>query len=112
MQGRVLPVPITITVEKLARLSGTPGRPAVVDVRTYQVFLAHQRHVPGSLVRASDRIAEWAPRVRGRSVVVVCEDGRRNSYGDAVWLRSAGIEAEALQGGISEGRRAADGSGR
>ncbi|ACK85509.1 chromate resistance protein ChrB domain-containing protein [Methylorubrum extorquens] len=97
-----MPVPNTITVEKLARLIGTPACPVVVDVRTYKEFLADQRHVPGSLVRAPDRVAEWAPGLRGRSVVVVCEDGRRSSHGVAAWLRSAGVEAEALQGGIAD----------
>ena len=92
----------TISVEKLARLIGTPGCPAIVDVRTDKAFLANQRHVPGSLVRAPDRVAEWAPRLRGRSVVVVCEDGRRNSHGVAAWLRSAGVDAEALQGGLAD----------
>ncbi|GJE28700.1 chromate resistance protein ChrB domain-containing protein [Methylobacterium organophilum] len=94
--------PNTISVEKLARLIGTPGCPAVIDVRTDREFLADQRHVPGALVRAPDRVAEWAPGLRGRSVVVVCEDGRRNSHGVAAWLRSAGVNAEALQGGIAD----------
>ncbi|MEE7441053.1 sulfurtransferase/chromate resistance protein [Methylobacterium oryzae] len=97
-----MPVPNTIPVDKFARLIGTPGCPAVVDVRAYKEFLADQRHVPGSLVRAPDRVAEWAPALRGRSVVVVCEDGRRNSHGVAAWLRSAGVEAEALQGGLAD----------
>ncbi|MFE1597395.1 chromate resistance protein ChrB domain-containing protein [Methylobacterium sp. ID0610] len=97
-----MPVPNTITVEKLARLIGTSGCPAVVDVRSYREFLVDQRHVPGSLPRSAEKVAEWAPGLRGRSVVVVCEDGRRNSHGVAAWLRSAGVEAEALQGGIAD----------
>ncbi|MGA4552116.1 chromate resistance protein ChrB domain-containing protein [Methylorubrum aminovorans] len=94
--------PNTISVEKLARLVGTPGCPAVVDVRTNNEFLADQRYVPGSLVRAPNRVAEWALELRGRSVVVVCEDGHRNSQGVAAWLRSAGVDAEALQGGLAD----------
>jgi len=97
-----MPVPNTISVDKLARLIGTPACPAVVDVRPYKEFLGDQRFVPGSLVRAHDRVAEWAPALRGRSVVVICEDGRRNSHGVAAWLRSAGVEAEALQGGLAD----------
>ncbi|URD36623.1 sulfurtransferase/chromate resistance protein [Methylobacterium tardum] len=97
-----MPVPNSISVEKLARLIGTPGCPVVVDVRTYKEFLADQRHVPGSLVREPGRVAEWAPALRNRSVVVVCEDGRRHSHGVAAWLRSAGVSAEALQGGIAD----------
>jgi rhodanese-related sulfurtransferase len=97
-----MPVPNTITVDKLARLIGTPGCPAIVDVRTYKEFLADQRHVPGSLVREAGRVAEWAPALRGRSAVVVCEDGRGHSHGVAAWLRCAGVNAEALQGGIAD----------
>lgn len=97
-----MPVPNTISVEKLARLIGTAGCPILVDVRTYREFLSDQRYVPGSLVRSDDRISEWAPGLRGRSVVVICEDGQRHSHGVAAWLRSAGASAEALQGGITE----------
>ncbi|MEE7456026.1 sulfurtransferase [Methylorubrum populi] len=97
-----MPVPNTITVDKLARLIGTPACPTIVDVRAYREFLGDQRYVPGSLARSAERVTEWAPGLRGRSVVVVCEDGRRSSHGVAAWLRSAGVEAEALQGGIAD----------
>lgn len=97
-----MPVPNTISVDKLARLIGTPTCPAVIVVRTLEEFVGNQRLVPGSLARASDRVAEWAPALRGRAVVVVCEDGRQNSHGAAAWLRSAGVEAEALEGGFAD----------
>ena len=97
-----MPVPNTISVDKLARLISTPSCPAVIDVRSYKEFLGDRRHVPGSLFRSSAKIAEWAPSLRGKSVVVVCEDGRRSSHGVAAWLRGAGVVAEALQGGLAD----------
>ncbi|MCJ2025542.1 chromate resistance protein ChrB domain-containing protein [Methylobacterium sp. J-067] len=97
-----MPVPNTISVDKLARLIGTPACPIVIDVRTLEEFVGNQRLVPGSLAHASDRVAEWAPALRGSAVVVVCEDGRRNSHGVAAWLRSAGVAAEALEGGFTD----------
>jgi rhodanese-related sulfurtransferase len=97
-----MPVPNTISVDKLARLIGTSTCPTVIDVRTLEEFVGDQRLVPGSLIRAFDRVAEWAPALRGRSAVVVCDDGRQNSHGVAAWLRSAGVGAEALEGGFAD----------
>lgn len=101
-----MPLPNTISVDKRARLIGIPSGPTVVDIRTGEEFLVDQRYVPGSLIRAPERIADWAPALRGRSVVVVCADGRRHSHGVAAWLRSAGVEAEALQGGLADWTKA------
>ncbi|MGN7126172.1 chromate resistance protein ChrB domain-containing protein [Methylorubrum thiocyanatum] len=95
-----MPVPNTISVEKLARLIGTPGCPVVVDVRTHDAFETDPRYVPGSLVRSPSRPAEWASALRGRSAVIVCTDGRRHAHGVAAWLRSAGVGAETLEGGL------------
>ncbi|MGE7157206.1 chromate resistance protein ChrB domain-containing protein [Methylorubrum rhodesianum] len=96
-----MPVPNTISVEKLARLIGTPGCPILVDVRSYRDFLGGQRYIPGATVRSWEKADEWAPRLRGKSVVVICQDGRQQSHGVAAWLRSAGVNAEALDGGAT-----------
>ena len=45
-----MPVPNTISVEKLARLIGTPGGPVVVDVRTHDAFETDPRYVTRELV--------------------------------------------------------------
>ena len=93
--------PNTISVEKLARLLGTPAGPALVDVRTDDDFGADPRLIPGAMRRPWSGVAEWAADFRGRSVITICQDGQSLSHGVAAWLRCAGLSAEALDGGVS-----------
>ena len=90
----------TITVEKLARLVGTPKCPAVVDVRTEEDFAADPRLIPGAVRRPHDAAPAWAGELAGGSAVVVCRGGRKLSEGVAAWLRHEGVPAEALAGGF------------
>ena len=64
-----------ISIEKLARLLGTPKSPAVVDVRTDEDFASNPRLVPGAVRRRYETTAEWAPEFAGRAAVVVCQKG-------------------------------------
>jgi rhodanese-related sulfurtransferase len=113
-----MPSPNAITPEKLARLVGTPGCPAIVDVGD-AVGL-----IPGSVRRPAGEVATWAHRLRGRAAVIVCAHGREKSAGVAALLRQSGVAAEVLEGGatawsaarlplLAEGRLPArDGEGR
>jgi len=95
-----MPSSPSISVEKLARLIGTPRAPVVVDVRTEEDFRADPRLVPGS-ARADHRaVGEWAGGLAGRSAVVVCERGQKLSEGTAAWLRHMGVAAEIVAGGF------------
>ncbi len=89
----------SISADKLARLLGLPSAPAIIDVRTDEDFAADPRLVPGAIRRSSDSVAEWADDYRGQSVVAVCREGHKLSHGAAAWLRQAGADAEALDGG-------------
>lgn len=89
----------TITCAQLARLIGTPEAPAVVDVRTEEDFAADPRLIPASLRERHHRIADLAPVLAGRAVVVACQRGRKLSEGAAALLRARGIAAESLEGG-------------
>ena len=84
----------TITAEKLARLVGTPGCPAIIDVATSGEGL-----IPGSVRQSPGRVMEWAPQLGRSSAVVACAKGDGQSPGVAAWLRHAGIKAEVLEGG-------------
>src|SRR5687767_113941 len=88
-----MPSPNAINVEKLARLVGTPGCPLIVDVASGAI--------PGAIRRGPEEVAQWAPGLAGRPVVVVCTHGREKSAGAAAWLRHAGVEAEILEGGAA-----------
>ncbi|KLK94187.1 sulfurtransferase [Microvirga vignae] len=90
----------TISVEKLARLIGTPKCPVLIDVRTDEDFAANPRIVPGTIYRPHDAVPDWAHKFTGRSVVAICEKGLKLSHGVAAWLRHEGIIADVLEGGI------------
>ncbi len=88
-----------ISIDKLLRLIGTPGCPAIVDVRTVEDFKKDPRLIPGSVKRAHGDVAQWSETFKGRSVVTICEKGLKISHGVAAWLRHAGAQSEALEGG-------------
>jgi len=89
----------TISIEKLARLIGTPKCPVLIDVRTDEDFAEDPRYIPGSIRRLFATVPDWAPHLMGRSAVVICQKGLKLSHGVAAWLRHAGIQADSLEGG-------------
>jgi rhodanese-related sulfurtransferase len=95
-----------ISIDKLARLIGTPHCPALIDVRTEEDFQADPVLVPGSARRPHDSVTEWAPGLSGRKVVVICQKGLKLSHGVAAFLRHAGVDAESLEGGAAGWREA------
>ena len=94
-----MPSITSISVEKLARLIGTPGCPALVDIQTDPDFAADPRLIPGAVRRPWDRVNDGAAEFSGRSVVVICQKGQKLSEGAAAWLRHGGVPAESLEGG-------------
>ena len=90
----------SISVEKLARLTGIPKGPVILDVRDDEDFAALPLLVPASTRRAFASAAQWASEYRGLWVVVVCQKGKKLSEGVAAWLRNAGAQAESLEGGL------------
>jgi rhodanese-related sulfurtransferase len=89
----------SITVEKLIRLIGTPGCPAIVDVRTEEDFQKEPWLIPGAVRRPHGQVTDWAGTFKGSPVVAVCEKGLKLSHGVAAWLRHSGAQAETLEGG-------------
>ena len=76
-----MPSPTTITIDKLYRLIGTPGCPALIDVRTDEDLAADPRLVPGSMRREHDRVQNWAPALGKASATVICHRGKKLSVG-------------------------------
>ena len=97
----------TISIDKLARLIGTPHCPALVDVRTEEDFNTNPRLIPGAMRRSHSDPSDWAGEFAGRSAVVICQKGAKLSQGVAAWLRHAGVPADGLEDGF-EGWRKAD----
>lgn len=96
-----MPSPTEITVSQLGRLIGLPHGPLLVDVRVETDYAANPRLIPGSIRLPADSASDWAPRVAGKKVVVICNDGTTLSQGVAALLRHEGVSAETLEGGFS-----------
>ncbi|TGX52656.1 sulfurtransferase [Sphingomonas gei] len=96
-----MPALNAIAAEKLARLIGVPDSPFVIDLRTGEPT----KLIPASLRLSADTVEEWATRFAGRTAVIVDEDGT-SAHGIAAWLRTEGVEAEALEGGFAAWRAA------
>src|SRR5258708_8628300 len=96
----------TISVDKLARLIGTPNCPALVDVRTDDDYKADPRLIPGSMRRSHADLSAWTCEFTGRSAIAICQRGAKLSEGTAAWLRHAGVSADGLEHGFEGWRKA------
>jgi rhodanese-related sulfurtransferase len=87
----------TISIEKLAKLVGTPRCPTLLDIRSDQEFAADPRLIPSSRLAGpqtlGDRLQDSAARI------VVSQRGGADAHGHAAWLRPLGCKADVLEGG-------------
>src|SRR5260370_16428331 len=88
------------------------GRPPlIIDVRREQAFRAATDMISGALWRDPERVTEWAGELpRASRVVAYCVHGHEVSRGVAMALGEHSIAAQALEGGIVEGWKAAGGA--
>ncbi len=100
-----MPGPNTISATQLARLTGTPDAPALIDVRLPEDHAADPHQVPGSVWLPHRDVETLIPGLQGRRAVVICKRGAKLSEGAAALLRLGGIATEVLDGG-TEGWRA------
>src|SRR5260370_37656612 len=96
----------TISVDKLARLIGTPNGTALVDVRTDDDAKADTPLIPGSIRRPDADVSAWACEFTGRSAIAICQRGAKLSEGAAAWMRHAGVAADTLEYGFEGWRKA------
>ncbi len=101
-----MPSPNEITVSQLARLIGTPEAPSIVDVCIDEDFNEDPRLVPTATRYPFADIANLAPVLSGKRVVVICQRGKKLSQGAAAILRNHCIAAEVLAGGVVAWREA------
>ena len=95
-----MPSPTEITVSQLSRLIGLPDAPLIIDVCIDEDFALDARLIPTSIRHPHDDINSILPMLTANPVVVVCHKGKKLSQGVAAILRSNGIAAEFLGGGI------------
>ena len=86
-----------IAPAQLARLIGTPDCPVLLDVRLPEDREAQPFLVPTAQVVSHDAVGP----VTGSRAVVICARGRKLSEGVAAQLRTKGIAAEVLEGGMA-----------
>lgn len=92
--------PNEITPERLLRLIGTPACPAIFDISIDPDFDADPYLIPGSSRHShTDRIG-LRDRLAGQAAVLTCQKGKKLSQGMVSWLRSEGVAAEYLRGGM------------
>jgi rhodanese-related sulfurtransferase len=94
-----MPSITSISIDKLARLIGTPKCPVLIDVQTSEDFAADPRLIPGAIRRPWFQASEWVTEFVGQSAIVICQKGQKLSEGVAAWLRHAGVPADSLEGG-------------
>lgn len=95
-------MPVSISVDELAQLIGTPAAPTIVAVTRRERFLAEGRRIAGSVWRDHMKTADWGPELAARGpLVVYCAEGHNVSQLAAGRLQAAGIDARHLDGGIA-----------
>lgn len=95
-----MPAPNEITPANLLRLIGTPACPPIVDISIDPDFADDPFLIPGSFRHPHTDIPGLIDRLGGHPCVVTCQRGIKLSQGLTAWLRSEGIAAEYLQGGM------------
>ena len=95
-----MPAPNEITPAQLLRLIGTPEAPVIVDISIDPDFDEDPYLIPGSFRHPHTDSPGLLTRLRGRRCVIACQRGIKLSQGMAAWLRSEGVRAEYLQGGM------------
>jgi rhodanese-related sulfurtransferase len=90
-----------ITPEQLWSSMSGADAPRTFDVRRREAFDTDDHVIPGALWRSHERITEMpAGLVSDRTVVVYCMHGLQVSQSAAAILRSRGVDARVLRGGI------------
>ncbi len=101
-----MPSPTQISVSQLSRLIGTPDAPAIIDICIDDDFALDPALIPGAFRHPFTDIEALLPRLAGHNAVIVCQKGRKISEGAAALLRTYGVAAESLEGGMVAWREA------
>ena len=94
-------IPSSISVASLLVIHGSVSSPFIIDVRRTQAFEADSLMLAGATWRDPFTISEWIKFLpRHGSIVVYCVHGHEISKNACAALRSAGLDAHYLDGGI------------
>jgi len=101
-----MPSPTEITVTQLSRLIGTPESPVIIDVCIDTDFDEDPRLIPSAFRFDFLNISTLAPTLINKRTVIYCHKGKKLSMGAAAILRTHGVQAEYLSGGVCAWRDA------
>jgi rhodanese-related sulfurtransferase len=91
----------SISTEELYQGLGTAAAPLILDARRAPAFDADDRIIAGAIRCPPEEIAKWKPDSGdSRPVVTYCVHGHEVSQSAAETLRSFGVQAKYLTGGI------------
>jgi len=92
----------SISAHELSKLSGTSAWPTVVASTRCFKFEEEGRAIAGSVWRDHMEIEAWGPQLAGlgKPIIVYCLHGHNVSQLAVARLRSLGIDARHLEGGI------------
>jgi rhodanese-related sulfurtransferase len=92
----------SVSTKELYGQLGTATAPILVDVRRDDAFAADDVLIVGAHRRPPQSLAGWSSEMPvDRPVVAYCNHGGEVSQGVAASLRSAGVNAAYLEGGVS-----------
>lgn len=97
-----MPAPNEMTQSNLAALIGTSKAPILLDVCLDEDFAEDPRLIPTACRCSHENIVQLAPELSQERIVVVCQKGLKLSQGAAALLRSEGVLAHYLQGGMAD----------
>ena len=93
---------LSISPSDLYSRLGTAAAPIVIDVRRAAAFASADRLIVGAQRRPPDQVEQWARGLPpSRPVIAYCVHGHEVSQNVAAALRTAGISAAFLEGGIT-----------
>lgn len=95
-----MPDQTALTVPLLINCLGHAAMPVIVDVCIDADFAEDPVLIPGAFRHHHRDLAALAQRLEDRPSVIVCQRGRKLSQGVAAWLRSEGLSAQYLDGGM------------
>jgi len=88
-----------ISARTLFRLIGPPECPTLLEVRIAADCTADPLLIPSAYRVPFTDMAQTAPALSGKQVIVYCQKGLKISQGAAAILRNHGLRAEVLEGG-------------
>jgi len=100
-------IPIAISASQLSSIIGTAAAPLLLDVRRAAAYEADPHYIVSATWRDPFAVADWEKYLpRHRNIVAYCVHGHEISRNVCSMLRSAGLNARYLEGGIEAWRQA------